>query len=94
MTATVMFLRAKKTTHPKPTGPVIAVPDDRSTADLIVNTSKLAIKGDLQTLHQVKKGESLFGISRKYGVSVQAIKDANRDKNSIIAVDQWIVIPK
>lgn len=74
-------------------GPAV-VPDDRSTTDLIVNTTTLAIKGDLQTLYQVKKGDNLFGISRKFDVSVQAIKDANKDKRDILAVDQWLAIPK
>ncbi|MCP5541617.1 MAG: LysM peptidoglycan-binding domain-containing protein [Akkermansiaceae bacterium] len=94
VTATVMALRANRATRTKPTRSVIVVPDDRSMTDLIVNTSKSAIKGDLQTLYQIKKGDTLFRISQKYGVSVQAIKDANRDKSDVIAVDQWIVIPK
>ena len=74
-------------------GPAV-VPDDRSTADLIANTTTLAIKGDLQTLYQVKKGDTLFGISRKFDVSVQAIKDANKDKRDMLAVGQWLAIPK
>lgn len=75
-------------------GVPVVIPDDRSTPDLIVNTTTLAIEGDLQTLYQVKKGDTLFGISRKHNVSVQAIKDANKDKREILAVDQWLAIPK
>ncbi len=79
---------------PATSGGRVVVPDDRSTAELVVNTTTLAIEGELQTLYQVKKGDTLFGISRKFDVSVHAIKEANKDKRDMLAVDQWLAIPK
>lgn len=94
--ATIWWANIDAQTDTVPAGQLVIHPDtdDRSMTDLIVNTSNAAVKGDLQTLYQIKKGDSLFRISQKFGVSVQAIKDANRDKNNVIVVDQWIVIPK
>ncbi len=71
-----------------------AFADNRSIPEVIKNTASQAIAGELQTLYQVKKGDNLFGIAKRFGVSVRAIKDANHDKHDILAVDQWLVIPK
>lgn len=90
--ATGMILAKKARTTP-PT-PAVAAVDDRSTPEMVVNAASLAVAGELQTLYQVKKGDTLFGISRKFDVSVKAIQDANKDKSTIVKVDQWIVIPK
>jgi len=45
-------------------------------------------------IHVVKKGESLWVIARKYGVTVQDIVDANNIKNrNIIKINQELIIP-
>ena len=43
--------------------------------------------------HLVKKGETLGKISKKYGVSVEAIKRANRLKKSLIHENRPVLIP-
>lgn len=43
--------------------------------------------------HKVRKGESLYSISRKYGTSVSEIKNANNISGTKIAVNQTIKIP-
>ena len=72
-------------------GGVGIAPGNRSIPEAIGNTASRAIAGELQALCQTKKGDNLFGIAKRFGVSVRAIKNANDD---ILAVDQWLVIPK
>ncbi len=43
--------------------------------------------------HKVRKGESLYSISKKYGSSVSNIKNANNISGTKIAVNQTIKIP-
>ncbi len=45
------------------------------------------------TTHEVQKGETLYSISKTYGVSVDAVKDANGLADSSIKVGQKIKIP-
>ena len=44
-------------------------------------------------VYRVKRGDTLASIAAKHGVTVQAIKNANKLKNSIIRVGQKLVIP-
>ncbi len=44
-------------------------------------------------IHVVKKGETLSGIAKRYGVTVQAISAANRLRSSKIYVGQRLRIP-
>lgn len=44
--------------------------------------------------HLVKNGETLYSIAKKYGITVQQLKDYNGLKNNIIKVDQTLIIPK
>ncbi len=46
-----------------------------------------------QTNHVVQKGETLYSISKKYNVSVQAISDANKISGTDIKVGQTLSIP-
>jgi murein DD-endopeptidase MepM/ murein hydrolase activator NlpD len=47
-----------------------------------------------EVVHYVQKGETLWGISRKYQVSLQSITSANRiSENSRLVVGQKLVIP-
>jgi len=44
-------------------------------------------------LHKVVAGETLYSISRKYGVGVQSIKDANTDVSDNLKLGQTIMVP-
>ncbi len=44
--------------------------------------------------HRVKQGQSLYSISRKYKVSVDKIKKANKLKSNLIKPGKVLVIPK
>jgi hypothetical protein len=44
--------------------------------------------------HKVKQGQSLYSISRKYKVSVDKIKKANKLKSNLIKPGKVLVIPK
>lgn len=48
----------------------------------------------LQSKHIVKKGDSLFAIAKKYRISVEAIKKANRLKKDELQVGQILKLPK
>ncbi len=55
-----------------------------------------AKKIDLQkyfVVYMVKKGDSLYSIARKYGVSVASIKNANKLNKTLISINQKLVIP-
>ena len=44
--------------------------------------------------HKVKAGESMYSISKKYGVEAQTIKDLNKMKNNNLKPGQVIKLPK
>ena len=43
--------------------------------------------------YKVAKGDSLYSISRKYGVSIDSIKSANNLKKSFLSINQKLIIP-
>jgi len=45
------------------------------------------------TRHQVRRGENLTGISRRYGVPVETIREANNLRGSVIHPGEVLVIP-
>jgi len=45
-----------------------------------------------QTYH-IKKGDTLSGISKRYHVSVQALKEANHLKSNALSLNQALIIP-
>lgn len=45
------------------------------------------------TFHEVKKGETLYSISRMYGLTVDAVKSANNLSGNDIKIGQKIMIP-
>jgi LysM repeat protein len=45
------------------------------------------------SIHYVKPGETLFGISQKYGVSVEAIKEQNRLQTNALWAGQKLKLP-
>ncbi len=52
------------------------------------------VKSTPPVTHTVKKGDTLYALSRKYKTSVDAIQRANRLKGTIIGIDQRLIIPK
>ncbi len=44
-------------------------------------------------IHEVEAGETLFGLSRRYGVDTEAIKNANSESVSSLAIGQKVLIP-
>ena len=43
---------------------------------------------------QVRSGDTLYSISRRFGVSVDELKRANALENNIISVGQELIIPQ
>ncbi len=46
-----------------------------------------------QATHTVVRGDTLWGLSRKYGVSVDAIKQANNMRNDTVVLGTRLTIP-
>ena len=67
--------------------------DPNPPAELAVNTVVAAVNGNLQTVYTVKKGDSLWSISKKFGVSVAAITAANKDRSELLVAGGKLVIP-
>ena len=44
--------------------------------------------------HTVKRGDTLYGLSRKYGASVSSIQRANRLKGTNIGLGKKLIIPR
>jgi len=44
-------------------------------------------------IHNIKKGDSLYSIGKRYGVSYKVIKDFNRLKSNILRINKKLVIP-
>ena len=61
--------------------------------EVIANTVQAATRGDLQTVYKVEKGGSLWSISKKFGVSVKAVLEANKDRDEMLVVGERLVIP-
>jgi len=49
--------------------------------------------GQRYIIHQVEVGETLYALSRMYGVDIQLIKEANREAVSSLSVGQNVMIP-
>ncbi|NLY30919.1 MAG: peptidoglycan DD-metalloendopeptidase family protein [Firmicutes bacterium] len=45
-------------------------------------------------IHEVRRGDSLYVLARRYGVSIADIVEANNLSNEVIVVGQKLVIPK
>jgi len=62
----------------------------------ISQSTKLSLTGQSSTeevVHVVKKGETLYAISRAYGVSVEELKKANSQLSEKLTEGQKIIIP-
>jgi len=44
-------------------------------------------------VHKIKRGDSLYSIGKRYGVSYKLIKDFNRLKSNILRVNRTLIIP-
>lgn len=53
----------------------------------------VAVRNEGRETHVVRRGETLSGIARRYGVSVDAIKDANGLRSSTIRSGQRLILP-
>lgn len=64
---------------------------ERSEADTPKND---ALRGDLESpiYHEVKPGDTLFRLSRQYGVDVKKIKEWNHLRDDLIEVGQKLVV--
>ena len=74
-------------------------PEKTFTNDNSVVAEEVSITADTTVLetktHIVQKGESLWVIAKKYGVSVQDIVKANNIENaSLIKINQELIIPE
>jgi LysM repeat protein len=72
---------------PRKTTPPKAKPSSRPKS----STKKPATKA---RTHTVRPGESLYSLSRRYGVSMQALKRANGLKSDLIRDGRKLVIPR
>ena len=57
-------------------------------------TSSSSSSSSSTRVHRVSSGDTLYGISRKYGVSVSRIKSANGLGSDVIRVGQSLRIPR
>ncbi len=57
---------------------------------LIIPTKKEALAGE----YIVKKGDSLYSIARKYGISVNELKKLNNLNSNILNIDQVLKVPE
>lgn len=68
----------------------------RAVAQAMASTPSSSARADdgVQDLHRVERGESLRSIAKQYGVSVNAIKNANKlDSDSGVRVGMMLAIP-
>jgi len=71
----------------------LAVASGQETKTIVTGTGKQEEKPK-DVIHTVQKGDTLWGISRKYQVSIQSITSANRiSENSRLIVGQKLTIP-
>ncbi len=55
---------------------------------------KITPKTKPPVFHTVKKGDTLYGLARKYGATVSAIQKANRINGSNISIGKRLIIPR
>ncbi|AIF48915.1 N-acetylmuramoyl-L-alanine amidase [Dyella japonica] len=68
----------------------------RAVAQAMASTSGASARADdgVQDMHRVERGESLRSIAKQYGISVNAIKNANKlDGESSVRVGMMLAIP-
>ena len=82
-------------TQPKPK-PTYTAP--QSSAPKHTSSPKKAIvakpKKKPPITHTVRKGDTLYGLSRKYSTSISSIQRANKLRGTIIVLGQRLIIPR
>ncbi len=63
-----------------------------SKKDIVKNETKHEVKDSHQQYHEVKAGDTLYAISRKYGVAVDSIKALNGMNDNAISIGQKLRI--
>jgi LysM repeat protein len=75
-------------TPPAP-APVVATPKPKPTKTVAVKP-----KSKPPITHTVKRGDTLYGLSRKYGTTVSSIQRANNLRGTTIGIGQRLIIPR
>lgn len=60
---------------------------------LLDSVGTTTVKGEEYIVHEVEAGETLYALSRKYNVEVQAINEANAGSVSSLNIGQKLLIP-
>lgn len=76
------------TVQSAPVDSVAAIPTEN-----ITETATVEPANQEPVYHRVKKGESLYRIARQYGVTIDALKEANRLQDNRIDIGQYLRIP-
>lgn len=76
---------------PRPKPPVVSRPKPKPKPKPVVKTKP---KTKAPITHTVVKGDTLYGLSRKYGISVTAIQRANGLKNTNLSLGKKLLIPR
>lgn len=59
----------------------------------VYNQNKEKIQGTKFAVHNVRKGDTLGGISKKYKVSMSEVKKLNRLKTNVLSINQELLLP-
>lgn len=85
------------TAQTAPVDTIVATPSDTvpTQTEIIVPTEPEQAPGqaDEPVYHRVSKGESLFRIAKQYGVTIDAIKEANDLNSTKLSIGQKLIIP-
>lgn len=73
-------------------GDVIRIPAVASTATQEIFLEPA--RNDTFMVHQVQKGETVYGLSKEFGLTQDSLSNANNNFETGMKVGQWIVIPK
>lgn len=60
---------------------------------LVSGTGEVVVGNDYDT-YVVKSGDNLYAIARKYGISVNKLKDINNLSSNLLSVGQKLLVPK
>lgn len=73
-------------------GDVVKIPSDVSTMakDVFLEPAR----NDTFMVHQVQKGETIYGLAKEYGITTDSLSRANNNFESGMKTGQWIIIPK
>lgn len=85
------------TVQTAPVDTIVATPSDTipTQTEIIVPSEpeQSPVQADELVYHRVSKGESLFRIAKQYGVTIDAIKEANNLSSTKLSIGQKLIIP-